>query len=348
MKHRPSPGARLHDITVGRLGSQLRGSGWRAEVVPFTGYGNEEHLRVLGRMVLRPAEPHTPLGAYAESLLNQRGWRNFLNAPVPNGLATVMVGSSQMELRTDRGGYIDVQVKNHGLRPGWHHVTFRTADGIESHAPVQIVSSEQTFGVISDIDDTILSTYLPRLLIAAWNSLVMTEGSRQAVPGMARLYQHLLAEHPGAPIVYVSTGTWNTLPFLNRFMLRHGFPRGPMLLSDLGPTNAGFRRIGAEHKRRALRELARDLPQIKWVLIGDNGQRDPALYREFAELQPDRVCAIAIRELTASELVLAHGTITILQDNANLEWTPPVVPEVFGADGDELAEHLLELLPQST
>ena len=198
--------------------------------------------------------------------------------------------------------------------------------------------------MISDIDDTILSTFLPRLFLAAWNSFVRTEGNRQAVPGMARLYQQLLAEHPGAPLVYVSTGAWNTLPFLRRFMKRHGFPQGPMLMTDIGPTQNSWMRSGREHKRRALAELARDFPGISWVLIGDDGQHDPVIYREFAELRPGRVRAIAIRELSASEQILAHGTVTVLRDSADLSWSPPVVPEVTGETGDELAPKLCSVL----
>ncbi len=67
-------------------------------------------------------------------------------------------------------------------------------------------------------------------MLAAWNSFVLTERNRQAVPGMARMYQKHLAANPGAPIIYLSTGAWNTLPFLNRFLARHGFPKGVFLI----------------------------------------------------------------------------------------------------------------------
>ena len=104
--------------------------------------------------------------------------------------------------------------------------------------------------------------------IAAWNSFVRDEANRQSIPGMARLYRRFLDAHPGAPLVYLSTGAWNTFEFLQRFLRRHAYPKGPLLLTDWGPTNAGWFRSGADHKRLALRELARDFPDIKWVLIG--------------------------------------------------------------------------------
>ena len=145
-------------------------------------------------------------------------------------------------------------------------------------------------------------------MIAAWNTFFRHEGTRRAVPGMATMYRELLAEHPGAPIVYVSTGAWNLVPALTRFLRRAGYPLGPMLMTDWGPTNTGWFRSGQDHQRAALHRLARELPEVRWVLIGDDGQHDPSLYGEFAEQLPERVRAIGIRVLSATEQLLSHFT----------------------------------------
>lgn len=337
MKSRQFVGLSVDDFIIRHVVRTLRRRGWREVVVPFTGYGTDDHVRVLGRLVLRPSKPRTYLGLQAEAFMQRRGWRNFFSAPVPRRPVIVQVGDKQLELVSDRNGYIDVNLRTSGMDDGWQHVTIHTEQAPPVSAPVQVVPHDQQFGLISDIDDTILTTWLPRVFLAAWNSFILTEGNRQSVPGMARMYQKLLDRHPGAPIVYVSTGAWNTLPFLSRFMKRHGFPEGPMLLTDFGPTQTGWFRNGPEHKRRSLAELARDFPNIKWLLVGDDGQHDPAIYREFAELRPDRVRAIAIRQLSPTQQLLAHGTATLMRESADLRWEPPVVPEVTGADGDELS-----------
>ena len=212
-----------------------------------------------------------------------------------------------MKTRSDRSGYIDVSIKGHNLPPGWHEAVIASPEAVSVEAAVNIVSPEATFGIISDIDDTVISTSLPRPLIAAWNTFVRTENARHVVPGMATMYRELLAEHPDAPIVYVSTGAWNTSPHLNRFLKRHGYPLGPLLLTDWGPTNTGWFRSGQEHKRSCLHRLANELPNIRWVLVGDDGQHDPKIYGDFAEERPDKLAAIAIRELTPTEQVLSHG-----------------------------------------
>jgi phosphatidate phosphatase APP1 len=44
------------------------------------------------------------------------------------------------------------------------------------------------------------------------------------------------------------------------------------------------------------------------MLIGDDGQHDPDLYAEVVAATPERVRAVLIRQLTAVEQVLTHGT----------------------------------------
>lgn len=344
MRSRPFVGLRIESAFNRRLAGHFRRQGWVETINAYTGYGNSEQLRLLARVVLAPAPPQSDLMRVADGFLTRRGWRNFASVALSRTTVEVRVADSVIEVQTDLGGYIDVRVKNPGLEPGWHDVQMRTRDSRPTQAPVQVISPQTTFGIISDIDDTVISTWLPRPLIAAWNSFMLTEQARQSVPGMARLYQRLLREHPGAPIIYVSTGAWNTFSFLNRFLRRHGYPKGAMLLTDWGPTNTGWFRSGPEHKRRAMRELSRDFPNIRWLLVGDDGQHDPSLYREMAELQPSSVRAIAIRQLTMAQQVLAHGTTAVLGDPDKVAVDAAGAVEVRAADGDDMAPRLLEAL----
>lgn len=341
MKSRPFIAARVEDRINRFLNHTFRRFHWQEHINAFTGFGTTEQIRVLARIVLRPSNRLGIVSA-ANELLHRRGWRNFLTVPLVHTSATVVIGDSRVNVEVDRSGYIDVRLRNPGLEPGWHTIQIETRSGATAPAEVQVIDETETFGIVSDIDDTILSTWLPRPMVAAWNSFILTEQARQAVPGMARLYQQLLAEHPGAPIIYVSTGAWNTFPMITRFIKRHGIPKGAMLLTDWGPTNTGWFRKGPDHKRTCLRELARDLPNIRWLLVGDDGQHDPILYAEFATLQPGHVCARAIRELTPGEHALAHGLLA--PSPTTQQWEPDTAPEVRAPDGDGLADKLREIL----
>jgi phosphatidate phosphatase APP1 len=311
---RPHAAAIIEDAWHRRLDAVLRRRGWSPRIVPFTGYANESTARVLARVLLsrRPeqtaaADASATAGELREAEDEQRGWRAFFTVPAMSVPVTVTVGDRTIDAHSDRSGLVDVTVRGHGLPPGWHEAVLRVAGSGEVSAAVRVIGPAETFGIISDIDDTVISTSLPRPLIAAWNTFVKSENARHVVPGMATLYRELLREHPEAPIVYVSTGAWNTAPTLTRFLKRHGYPQGPLLLTDWGPTNTGWFRSGQDHKRSCLHRLAREFPHIRWLLVGDDGQHDPKIYGDFAEDRPDAVDVIAIRELTPTEQVLSHG-----------------------------------------
>jgi phosphatidate phosphatase APP1 len=298
------PGVRLHraarieDAVHEVIERRLRQRGWQPVITAYTGYGAPGWARVMARVVL------TRKAVVRRRPEKVRGWRSFTTSPVNNALVTIQIGDRVHETRTDRSGYVDCRVQG-DLTPGWATVTLSTDGAASVEAPVRVIDPSITFGVISDIDDTVMVTALPRPLLAAWNTFVLDEHARAAVPGMAVLYERLVTANPGAPVFYLSTGAWNVAPALTRFLSRHLYPAGPLLLTDWGPTPDRWFRSGREHKRTTLVRLAAEFPDVRWLLIGDDGQHDQEIYSEFAAAHPDNVAAVAIRRLSATEAVLA-------------------------------------------
>ena len=315
--------ARLEDRAHAAVDPWLRRRGWRPLVVPFTGYGGPGWVRVLARVLLAPPDVQT-----GEVTLG-RGWRRFLTADAAGVPVQIEIGGRTHEATSARGGYVD-SVFDSDLGPGWAEVRISAAGGQSAISRVCVVDPAARLGILSDIDDTVIVTALPRPLLAAWNTFVRHETSRRPVPGMAALYQQLRAAHPDAPFVYLSTGPWNVAQALEQFLDRHGYPPGPLLLTDWGPTTQGWFRSGQEHKRRSLRRLLEEFPQTDWLLIGDDGQHDPQLYAELAAEQPDRVRAIAIRQLSAAEQVRTHGTSEPLADGRIRAMDDLRAPDGFG------------------
>ncbi|HHV21481.1 MAG TPA: DUF2183 domain-containing protein [Propionibacterium sp.] len=340
---RPFIAARIEDRLNRQITRVVRRRGWSERIIPYVGYGSSKFIRVLARVVLSPPLADGEVRPLShDAPLNRRGWRNFFTAPLASGTCECHVEGQSYLLPTDRNGYVDTRLPVRGLEPGWHEVTLRSGDH-EMQAPIMIVDPDQEFGLVSDIDDTVISTSLPRPLLAAWNTFVLHESARQEVPGMSELYRRLIAEHPKAPVVYLSTGAWNTADTLTRFLKHHEFPDGALLLTDWGPTNSGWFRSGQEHKRINLRDLAIDFPKIQWILIGDDGQHDPSIYGEFAEAHPDRVRIIGLRQLTPGEQILSHGTLQSLE-REEIADDLTVVPEVRAEDGHGLAPLLMQAM----
>ncbi len=309
---------------------RARRRGLRPSVEAFPGYGSQTWVRVLGRVMIAPRQrkrSHTYVGV--------RGWRSFVAVPVGFAQVRVEIDGAVHEVSADRGGVIDT-VLPATLSPGWRSVTMSVEDQPPTTTRVLVIGEEVRFGVVSDVDDTVMVTALPRPLLAAWNSFVVNEHARQPVPGMAVLLERLVQQHPGAPMVYLSTGAWNVAPTLARFLRRHLFPAGAMLLTDWGPTHDRWFRSGRSHKAENLTRLAAEFPGITWLLVGDDGQHDDEIYTAFTAAHPDNVAAVAIRRLTPTEAVLAGGR-TVVDDHS-----AAAVPWVSGDDGAELMDRLAE------
>ena len=346
---RPHVGARLEDRAYAVVGRLLARRGWVPRVEGYTGYGGREGgeggagwVRVMARAVLAP--PGTTAAEVAEKGHESaqravRGWRSFVSVPVAHAAVRVEVAGHMHDVHADRGGYVDVAL-DADLEPGWQEVGI-SLGGATVRAPVLVVPSGPGTALVSDIDDTVMVTALPRPLLAAWNSFVLHEHARRPVPGMAALYRRWLAANPGAPTFYLSTGAWNVAPALRRFLERSGYPAGPLLLTDWGPTNTGWFRSGQEHKLGTLRRLIAEFPQMRWVLVGDDGQHDPQIYGRIAEDHPDRVQVVAIRQLSPAEQVLAHGTPVPTKDGETRGRAPGPV-SVTGGDGNALALALID------
>ncbi|MHA7134398.1 App1 family protein [Oerskovia turbata] len=299
--------ARLEDRVRSLSGRILRARGWTPRIEAYVGYGNEASVRVLARVLLsRPRRR-------ADLVWNRRGWRNYLTVSAPGEVVRASVSRVDdqgreerlvTDLVADRDGYVDGML-DVALAPGWHEVQLATASGAVAASRVFVVGPGRRLGVISDIDDTVMVTMVPSLLRAVWNTFGLHASERRPVPGMADLYHGIAAVHPDAPFVYLSNGAWNTAGHLERFLERNGFPPGALLLTDWGPTATGWFRSGQEHKGNAIDRLVRELPDVGWLLLGDDGQHDPQIYAAAASRHPARIAAIGIRELSPAQRILA-------------------------------------------
>src|SRR5699024_12363926 len=92
---------------------------------------------------------------------------------------------------------------------------------------------------------------------------------------------------------------------------------------------------GKEHESKSLERQSRVFPWRKWLVIGDDGQKDEEVYGEFVENPPENVAAVASRQLTVGEAVWAGG-------RSKLHGRGQGVPWIYAPDGAGLASRLTE------
>lgn len=320
-------------------------------IIPFIGHGTTERARVGARLVLgrraavEPSAPAVRIGDAPSSPRSRRATlrvslARFLTVEVPRASVTIHAPGGDVVVQTNRDGYVDHELQLSGVAPGWLELGLSGPDGAHATARVLLVDPAVDVGVISDVDDTILHTGLTRGLDFLRATLLTDVEERTPLPGAAVLYRALVTKpgKPERPVFYVSTSPWNLHEMLLQFVSMRGFPLGPLLLTDWGPSHTGLFRVGAQaHKPALVRRLLDEHPHLRLVLIGDSGQEDPEIYADIARDHPSRVAAIYIRRVTGLDLGRNDEI-----DALAAEITALGVPMRAVDDSVQIAEHASE------
>ena len=234
--------------------------------------------------------------------------------PSPTPRATSSSGSPDPELvRPWTSGTVELAGDVPRARRPAHHAARGAGPGAAAR-----------FGILSDIDDTILETGVQRVGQMIRQTITGSALTRTPFPGAPDLYRDLAAEVN--PVFYVSSSPWNLHAFLLAFLRHREFPIGPVLLRDLLGTSAG-----REQKTVRIREILDLHPQLRFVLIGDSGESDPEIYAEVVETHPGRILAVYIREV---RLDPGDGRV----EKVSAAWAEDV-PFVLAADSDAVRRH---------
>ena len=285
-------------------------------VEPYLGYGNEAHVRVRARVLAgRGLGPSGPEDGLLTNLRN--AWRRFDSEELAGARVRVTVRNpAKGGARSDDGpllettavsdeeGFLDLDLPlPEPPAPGLLRVEFALAGPLPPGQQTTTFTGEALipapdapYGVISDVDDTVLVTGATRLRAVITRTLLQNARDRLPFPGVAALYRAF--EDAGAPLFYVSSSPWNLYGVLSEFLDLNDLPMGPLLLRDWGVTADEILPLRhAEHKRSEIAQVLRAYPELPFVLVGDSGQEDPEIYAEVVRADPGRIRGVLIRHV---------------------------------------------------
>ena len=335
---------------LGMAGSRDRA----ARIEAYRTYGCPDRGWVRGRVLRSPA---VASGARGDSpWLNLAAMiQRFESDEVPGARVLVRFPGGEHEVTADDEGYFECWIEPRPtFSPGalWHEIVVELLHPREGDAPHRQVASllvpppESAFGVISDLDDTVIRTDVTSTLRMIRNVFLHNAHTRMPFPGVAAFYRALqkgTGASPFNPVFYVSSSPWNLHDVLTEFLNVQKIPLGPLLLRDWGLTSSGVVPAGnAEHKLEAIRRILGLFPALPFLLIGDSGQEDPEIYHRVVRENPDRIRAVYIRNVTphperldairrlvkevedaGSALVLADDTLAAARHAAERGWISP-------------------------
>jgi phosphatidate phosphatase APP1 len=259
-------------------------------VLPYLGYGTRRKLTVRGRVL---EDARWPPSADADSRWRNlvRFWKHLESDEVPGA----RLRAGEAEAATDREGYFRLELDG-SFRSGWNDVRIDLLRPGNTRAvgKVLVPSGKAKFGLISDIDDTVVYSNVTRKLRMVLHAAFNNARTRKPFKGVAAFYQAL---HAGVnPVFYVSKSPWNLYAPIVEYLEVQGFPLGPVLLRDFGW------RPEKEHKRKTLEDILNTYPALQFVLSGDSAEQDPEIYADIVRRFPDRVLAIYIRSVDAKRV----------------------------------------------
>ncbi len=312
-------------------------------ILPYRGFGNGSRVYLRGRVI----EDEMPkVRGDNETLWDNllATYRRIESDEVPLVRVEADLAGEPQETVADHEGFFEFLLPAE-MEPGeelWQTVELRLPDevrnrrGIRATGEISIPAPDSDFGIISDVDDTIIRTSATDLLTAARLTFLENARTRQPFEGVAAFYRALQLGPSGGkrnPIFYVSSSPWNLYDLLIDFMAHNGIPKGPVLLQDFG-LEPGRILHGdhLEHKMGWISRLMEFYPHLQFVLIGDSGQRDPEIYRETVRRFPGRVKGIYIRDVSLEERAVE---IRLIADELKRER----VEMVLVPDSRAAAEH---------
>jgi phosphatidate phosphatase APP1 len=299
----------LYDIKKGYRSDSKHRTDDSVVIQLYRGYRSSTKLFVQGRVLSESA---------IKVSQSDRRWRNFVNAirrfesdEVAGARLSLDYLGQGFSREADREGYFEVHedVTVQPTQHPWEAISAkldeipygRPADDLFA-GEVADLSAEAKIAVVTDIDDTILQTHVTSLfkLRALYHTLMDNAYTRLSFKGAPALYQALASgpdtENISNPTFYLSRSPWNLYDMLEHFLDEKGFPKGPIFLRDVG---LPYLKTASEfgHKEGSILRLINDFPSLRFVLIGDSGEKDADIYHSVAKRHPDRIAAIIIRNV---------------------------------------------------
>lgn len=283
------------------------------QIVTYRSYGTQNHIYLKGRVLKdKGIRQATGRDTTLTNLLNM--YKRFETDEVAGATVKATFQQETHFMITDHEGYFHIELATGKPLPVneiWHELEleltgapYSFSPGVKSTARILIPGPDAEYGIISDLDDTVIRTTATSLLAMARNTFLHNAHSRLPFAGVSEFYKALQRGRNGKrnnPFFYVSSSPWNLYDLLTDFLELNDIPKGPVLLRDVGlePGKDNGDHMG--HKYTEIRNILLTYPHLNFVLIGDSGQDDPKIYRRIVAEFPQRILAIYIRDVQLAD-----------------------------------------------
>jgi phosphatidate phosphatase APP1 len=216
-----------------------------------------------------------------------------------------------MHTQTEYDGFFKFEyTPAQAVSAGWHTITVQL---IQEQQPLCSATGKifvphlSQYAFISDIDDTIMRSFSSTIFRRLYELLSRGPQRRRLFDETA-LHYGLLAQAQTNdalpnPFFYVSSSEWNLYDYLQQVFTKHQLPPGIFLLNQIKRWYelAGTGKTNHEGKLMRIARILKAFPKQRFVLLGDNSQRDPQIYHSIIEKHAAQIHAVYIRNVRSSQ-----------------------------------------------
>ncbi|QLE00151.1 App1 family protein [Galbibacter sp. BG1] len=271
----------------------------------YRGYANEKQVILFGHVFRSLAPDYL--------LTDKKGYKHakgiyemFTIKTLENATVKISFQDEIVTTKTTKDGYFRVCIPCENIKAGWHE--FSAEANYEDYQTKQLSEFLKPYpgkiGVITDIDDTFLISHTNNILKKLYVLLTKNVKKRKIFEDVAYHYKLLSeagrsGEMEKNTFFYVSSSEWNLYSFILNFTRLHGLPKSVFKLKKIKTGLGDFLFSGRgshDHKFQKIKDILEFYPEMRFVLMGDDSQKDPYLYQKIVKYFPRNVAAIYIRQ----------------------------------------------------
>jgi len=161
--------------------------------------------------------------------------------------------------------------------------------------PVIFNEHPDSTGVISDIDDTIIVSYTANTLKRISTLIFIPPLKRKIVEFSNKIISLLKTQNIN--VYYVSKSENNLFLIISSIIKHNGLTEGILFLTPYLQFSELFRKKkGIDFKFTTIEFIIQNTNHKKFILLGDDTQKDMEVYRLITEKYPDKIGKIFIRQ----------------------------------------------------
>lgn len=272
----------------------------------YRGYANERKIMVFGHVFEKDAPDVFKL----DKKWYKHAWqvlRIFRIKTESNASVVFKFRNLEVKTKTLDDGHFRMMIPyEDDIEPGWHNFKVKVIDDESRQEEVGefVKPYPGEYGVISDIDDTFLVSHSGNIFKKLYVMLTRNVNKRKVFDNVVEHYRLLnqlgrKERSKNNAFFYVSSSEWNLYNFIIQFTEIHQFPKAVLKLKEIKSGLRDFLNTGGgdhNHKFFKIRHIVEFYPELHFILLGDDSQQDPYIYRDISKIFPQNISTIYIRQ----------------------------------------------------